>query len=366
MILSALVEVLEQVAPTRLAEGWDNVGLLVGDPAHAVQTVLLTVDYTPEVAAEARRLGCQAVVAYHPPLFPTSQEPVKRLGPDSLIYDAIAHNIALYSPHTAADVCRGGTNDLLGDVVGMTARAPLRASNLKPREVKLVTFVPEDALERVSMALFEAGAGRIGQYKWCSFRTPGTGTFFGETGTAPAVGQAGRLEQVPELKLETVVPLSKVDAVVRALRLAHPYEEPAFDLIPLSVAAEGLGLGRVGPIEPTDRAALLARIKAGLGLSHVLVAGPLVGEVRTVAVGAGACGDLINDALKARADLYLTGEVRHHDALKAARAGMTVVCTLHSNSERAWLARLRTRLLDALPEIEVHLSQADRDPFEVG
>lgn len=362
MILSDLLSVLEEIAPTRLAEPWDNVGLLVGDPSQKIHRAILAIDYTAEVAAEARDAGCDVIISYHPPIF----DALKRITAGSLIYDAIRRGVAIYSPHTALDVADGGTNDMLADAIGLKSRHPLRLSAAKPTVCKLVVFVPEDAVEKVASALFDAGAGHIGNYASCSFRSPGTGTFFGEAGANPAVGRAGQLESVSELRLETILPLDRVDAAIRAMRSAHPYEEPAFDLVQLAAPPEGKGQGRIGELpSPTDRAQIIQRIKSELGLSHVLIAGPTAGAMRTAAACAGSCGDLLNDALAQKADLYLTGEVRHHDALKASPCGMTVICTLHSNSERAVLRRVQQRVAERLPALGVAISQTDRDPFEI-
>lgn len=364
MQLRELIDALNEIAPTRNAEAWDNVGLIAGDPDQAVTKVLLTIDYTQDVADEARREGCDAVIAYHPPIF----HPIRRLTAPGPVFDAIRRGVALYSPHTALDVADGGTNDMLADVLGLgPARSPLRLAQTQASMLKLVVFVPEKDVDRVSEALFDAGAGRIGAYTHCSFRTAGTGTFFGEEGkTNPAVGESGRLERAQELRVETVVPLSKLEAVIRALRNAHPYEEPAFDLNQLAAPPEGLGQGRIGTLDaPVERGELFERIQRGLEIGHLLVAGPTDGPVARAAVCAGACGDLLDDALAQKAELYLTGEMRHHDALKAAGAGMTVVCVLHSNSERAVLKRLKERLNQTLPALQCLISTCDRDPFIV-
>ncbi|HXE51500.1 MAG TPA: Nif3-like dinuclear metal center hexameric protein [Tepidisphaeraceae bacterium] len=362
MRLKDVIDVLERIAPTRYAESWDNVGLLAGDPQQDVSAALLAIDYTCEVAQERKSLACDLVIAYHPPIF----QAVKRLTAGSTVFDAIRSGVAIYSPHTALDVADGGTNDVLCEVLGVSKRSPLKLLETKATQYKLVTFVPESAVEKVSRALFDAGAGRIGQYSWCSFRSAGTGTFFGEEGSNPTIGQSGRLERAPEIRLETVVAISRLGAVIDGLRQSHPYEEPAFDLNQLAAPPEGVGIGRIGDFDqPVERSELIARIKAGLELSHVLVAGPLEGKVKRAAACAGACGDLLNDAIAQKADLYLTGEMRHHDAIKAAAAGMTVVCTLHSNSERLTLRRLKQRLEEAAPGLAVHLSRSDRDPFAV-
>lgn len=362
MQLSQVIAQLEQIAPTGQAESWDNVGLLAGDPRQAVSRALLAIDYADEVARERESLACELVIAYHPPIF----YPIKRLTAGDVVFEAVRRGVAIYSPHTALDVAEGGTNDVLCDVLGVSRRQPLKLLETKSAQYKLVTFVPEEAVEKVSRALFDAGAGRIGKYSACSFRCAGAGTFFGEEGTNPAVGQSGRLELAPEVRLETVVPIAKVAPVVEALRRTHPYEEPAFDLNQLASPPPRTGIGRLGEFDaPVQRSELLERIKRGLEIDHLLVAGPTDGTVRRAAACAGACGELLNEAISQRAELYLTGELRHHDAIKAARAGLTVVCTLHSNSERLALRRLKQRLEEALPELACHLSRTDRDPFVV-
>jgi dinuclear metal center YbgI/SA1388 family protein len=363
MKLEELTCAMEAIAPTRLAESWDNVGLLVGDPQQSISRAMLCIDYTPEVACEAAGEKCDAIVAYHPPLF----HAVKRLTAGSLIFDAIRRGVAIYSPHTALDVADGGTNDMLADAIGITpdSRGPLRLVEPKASQYKLVTFVPPEHLDRVAAALFDAGAGRIGNYTQCSFRSPGRGTFFGEEGTNPAVGESGKLESAEEVRLETVMPIARLNEVLKALRQSHPYEEPAFDLVQLAAPPEKVGQGRIGTLPQADRAEVIERIKKALELSHLLVAGPQRGAVSLAACCAGACGDMLDDAIRAEAQLYLTGEMRHHDAVKATAAGMTVVCTLHSNSERAVLKRLSARLAEALPDLKTVLSRQDRDPFAV-
>lgn len=360
MLLRDILPILDSIAPLRHAEPWDNVGLLAGDPAADISRALVAIDYTADVAEEARREKCELVIAYHPPLF----EGVKRLSAESLVYQAIKGGIALYSPHTALDVAKGGTNDFLADTLGLTEREPLKLTPTKDAHYKLIAFVPESDLERVSAAIFEAGAGRIGNYSSCSFRSPGTGTFLGEEGTNPTVGQAGKLEQAPELRVETILPVGKLEAVIAALRKSHSYEEPAFDLVRLAAPPEGIGIGRFGSFEkPVERAAIIERIKKGLGVASLLVSGPAEGSISRAAVCAGAGGSLLDDALGKRAELYLTGEVRHHDALKAASRGMTVVCALHSNSERAALSRYKERLEREARDLRVTQSATDRDPF---
>jgi len=263
MKLAEILTVLEDLAPLRYAEGWDNVGLLVGDPRADVAKVLVTVDYTPEVATEALVAGATLIVAYHPPIFAA----VKRVPHDALWADAIRRSLALYSPHTALDVAREGTNDFLADQCGVSAtdRAAVR----------------------------------------------------------PFAGKSAA-------------------------------SEPA-----------QVGLGRIGAVASVSRRELVARVKASLGLSHVLASGPLDVEATRIAVAAGAGGELLEDAIAAGAHVFVTGEVRHNEALSAARRGVTIVATLHSNSERAAVRAYARRLASRLPDVVVESSVADADPFTV-
>lgn len=356
---------MERIAPTRFAADWDNVGLLVGDPDAPLHRALLAIDATPAVYAQARELGASALIAYHPPIF----KPVHRITRGSIAFDAVRDNIAIYSPHTALDAADGGTNDVLADAVGISRvdRAGLEAPKPTESHYKLATFVPEDAVDRVAEALFEAGAGRIGAYSKCSFRTQGEGTFFGDpTESNPVVGAAGRFERAREVRLEVLVPVARLAAVLAAHRAEHPYETPAMDLFKLATPAEHKGFGRIGPLdEPAPVSIVIERIKRALRLDHVLVAGPVDQLVRTAAVGAGATGEMLSSVLRAKADLFVLGEMRHHDALRAASANTTVVMTMHSNSERATLEVLRARLAAALSGVELIVSDRDRDPFAV-
>jgi dinuclear metal center YbgI/SA1388 family protein len=358
-------EAMEAIAPTALAQEWDNVGLLCGDSQATVRRVLLCVDMTGAVLDEARREDVQMVVAYHPVIFKPLSAVTRQTCP--VVYEAIEAKLSIYSPHTALDVALGGPNDMLAEVLGLGDTESLDPVE-GPAPRKVVTFVPEGDVQAVSDAAFEAGAGRIGQYEQCSFRTAGTGTFRGGDETDPTVGRAGRLEQVDELRLEVICPARRVVDICRAIRRAHSYEEPPVDVYPLESQARG-GLGRIGDLaEPADLDELVRRVKQGLGVGGVLLArapGRSDGPIRRGACCAGSCGSLFRQAARRGAQVYLTGEMRHHDALAAAAAGMNVICVGHSNSERRCLPVLADMLIKRLPELEVVVSDADADPFEV-
>lgn len=361
MKLADLIASFERIAPTSFAEAWDNVGLLTGDPEQGVNTVLLTIDLTREVLAEALSLGADVIYAYHPPLF----KPVKNLYAGNVVFEAIRRSVAIYSPHTALDVATGGTNDCLADALKLENRKPLRRLTPTERDLKLVVFVPTGSVEDVSQALFAAGAGVVGQYSHCSFRTEGEGTFFGGAGTTPTVGERGRLEVVKEVKLELLVPMAKLDHVLAALRATHPYEEPAFDLVRLRAPPPSLGIGRVGTIAPRSLASCVDVLKRHVGVAHALVSGDPGRVISNVAVAAGSGGDLLQDAISQGAELLVTGELSHHSALAAQTAGLAVVCLLHSNSERRALEMVASRLGVAVPGVSFAQSRADRDPFVV-
>jgi dinuclear metal center YbgI/SA1388 family protein len=365
--IADIVAELERIAPTARAAEWDNTGLLLGEANAEVSRALLTIDVTDAVLDEALKKECGLVIAYHPPLF----KPISRLTADSapLLWRAARQNLALYALHTALDVVPGGANDVLAEVLGLRNLRPLEPL-ADESECKVVTFTPADALAEVAAAGFRSGAGRIGEYSECAFFSHGLGTFRGSEASRPAVGQAGRSEVAEELRLEMICPLGRSAEVVSAIRQAHPYEEPPVEVYPLRQRPPGWGLGRVGVLaEPATLKELIARIKDRTGLEHLLLASGQGAsprrKIRTAACCCGSCGSSFRKAVAAGAQLYLTGEMRHHDALAAAAAGMHAVCLGHSNSERMVLGRLVDRLAGALPELTCLPSRRDRDPFEI-
>jgi len=370
MKLADIIEALEALAPPHWAEDWDNVGLLVGDAGADVRRILLCVDLRREVLAEAGRARAAMVLAYHPVIF----KPLPRVtaADAPLVYEAVRRGIAVYSVHTAFDVVRGGTHDVLAGAMGLTDARPL-APTRTHHECKVVVFVPPDDLSRVADAAFAAGAGRIGNYFDCAFFCHGIGAFCGGAGTHPTVGHTGRHETPEELRLEVIAPRTQAAGVCRAIRSAHSYETPAIDVYPLESCPEGCGLGRIGPLpRAVSVRTLIGRIKAATGLKKLLVARPAAHTagrkpppVVTAACGAGACGALHRDAAAAGATFYLTGEMRHHDLLAATAAGLTVACLGHSNSERIALDSLAKRLSPLLDKVAVAVSKHDRDPLEI-
>jgi len=368
MKLHEIAEVLDQIAPPELAEGWDNVGLLAGDPQQQIKKVLLTIDLTAEVLAEAQAKKADLIIAYHPPIWESLKKIIAGRGPAPLIHQAIRANIAIYSPHTALDSVKGGINDLLAESVGIKNPQPLQpVESADSANYKLVVFIPVAEVEKVSEAIFAAGAGNIGEagkYSRCSFRAPGTGTFQCGPYSRPAIGKPGSFEQVEEIKFETIVPITKIPTVVKAMLAAHPYEEVAYDLIPLRNAPTATGIGRFGDLaKPVAIPALIEKIKKTFQVKVVGIIGPQKGRIKRAAVGAGSCGTLLRSVIANNCDFFLTGELKHHHALELQAAGITAVCLSHSVSERIILPRLAQRLQHQCKGIQVYLSRKDRDPF---
>jgi dinuclear metal center YbgI/SA1388 family protein len=360
--VGSIIDELGQLAPLTLAAEWDNVGLLLGDRTAEVRRVMTCLTVTPESAAEAIEAGVQLVVTHHPVLF----RAVKRLTADTaegkLLAGLIRAGVAVYSPHTAFDDAAGGINESIARRLGLTGVVPLRRR--EARQCKVVVFVPDSDLAKVSDAMFETGAGHIGQYSQCSFRLGGTGTFYGSEASNPTVGQRGRREEVQEWRLEVICPESLLEPVLRAMRQAHSYEEPAFDVYPLRPAPGISGTGRVGSLPaPASLDDVAGRVKAALGCGLVQVVGDGDRRVERVAIVCGAGGELLGDAVRARADVFLTGELRFHDCLAAQAQGIGVVLPGHHATERFGLEELAERLRQRWPDLEVWASTRESDPL---
>lgn len=363
--VQAVCEALDKIAPLSLAQDWDNVGLLAGDTTAEVRRLMLCIDLMPAVVDEAVAAGVQVVMAYHPPIF----KPVSRLvspgpGPEAQVLRCIANGIAVYSLHTALDAADGGTNDCLAQLCGITETRPLEYAEAGPAEYKVVVFVPLNETERVAEAMFAAGAGRIGDYEKCSFRIPGTGTFFGTEATSPTVGQAGRLEHVEEIRLEAVCAAPCLAAVIEAMVRAHSYEEPAFDIYPLK-KRPARGIGRVGRLpQPETLASLARKLKQTADAACTAIVGDPEREVDRAVIVAGAAGSLPFGIGLGERDVVISGEIRHHDALTIRRLNSSAIALSHWSSERPALKLLATKLHALRPGVEVMVSKRDGEPFQ--
>ncbi len=354
---------LEGFAPGRLAEPWDNVGLLLGDPSSACARVMTCLTVTPDSAGEAIDARADLIVGHHPIFFKGAKS-LRADRPDSAHLWRLARaGIAVYSPHTAFDNTTGGINDLLARRMGLVEVGPLRPSP-RPSIFKVAAFCPREDREPVLAAAFAAGAGKIGAYGECSFSSPGYGTFFGDETTNPTLGQKGRRETVREWRVEVVCPGERLVGVLDAIRSAHSYEEPAIDVYPIQTASTGPGIGRLGRLpESATLADLAAGLANQLGAPGVQYAGEPSRRVGRVAIGCGAGDDLLADAVGAGADVFVTGEARFHRILEAEARGIGLILLGHYASERPGVEDLATRLAGAFPGLEAWASRRERDPL---
>ena len=361
MRLHQILDLLRAIAPEELAEPWDKVGLQLGSANQQIRKVMLCIDLTEPVLSEAVTSKTDLVVSYHPPIF----EPLTALCDNHwkqrLLRTAIQKRIAVYSPHTALDAAEGGLNDWLVAGLGPGRVCPIQP--IKTDHFKIVTFVPANKIDTMRQALDQAGAGRIGDYRTCSFTTTGVGTFHGEAGTKPTVGSTGRLEHIEEWRLEMTVCSDDRSAAERALIQAHPYEEPAYDVYPLENVGHrnSDGQGRLIELQrPVSVKTLATRVKKQLGVQQLEIA-DAGRPLRRVGICAGAGGSLLDKV--PGLDGFVTGEMRHHDVLDAQARGISVLLAGHSQTERPYLPTYRRRLAGASGRtVHWRLSRRDRPP----
>lgn len=378
MRVQDLITAMERIAPPEFAEPWDRVGLHVGRRDTALDgPVLLTIDLTERVLAEARAKGCRAIIAYHATIWDPMASVTSDDAKGRIILGAAEAGIAVYTPHTALDAVPGGVADWLceglsgSDTPGKIhgdCRALQPAVIDQQARVKIVTFVPVEAVEQVRNALATAGAGRIGGYTLCSFEGMGHGTFMGGPETKPAVGEAGRLERAEEVRLEMVCPRANLALATDTMRSFHPYEEPAFDIVPVEAPPlRRVGVGRRLVLDqPATIAELAERMKAFLGRSRTRAAVPDASQkITSIAVVPGAGESLLPLAKREGCELFMTGEMKHHEVMAALHGGVGVLLAGHTNTERGYLARLAPRLSGLLDGHEVLLSDADVDVLQV-
>ena len=317
MQISDIIGHLEMLAPPAYQEHYDNAGLLTGSSGWECRGVLAALDVTEEVILEAAVRGCNLVVGHHPIIFRGLKKITGRDYVERAVIAAIKHDIGIYAIHTNLDnVMAGGVNGRIADKLGIGGRRVLA-----PREgvlCKVYCFVPVGHLEAVRAAMFGAGAGHIGGYSECSFGTEGFGTFKGGEGAQPFVGQVGTRHTEPEVRLEVILPVHLSRVVVEAMIAAHPYEEVAYDLVPLANVHNGIGAGLVGELAtPVEEEAFLERLCEVFGVPVVRHTRLTGRPVQRVAVCGGAGSFLIPNALDSGANFYITSDVKYHEFLDA-------------------------------------------------
>lgn len=355
--LGKLIDLFELIAPQSWAESWDNSGLLIGAPGDEIRNIMVALDPTEEVVEEAISHDANLLVTHHP-LF---LKPLPMIRTDSFpgrtIRKLLSQEINLFTMHTNFDRAPHGLNTYLAERLGMIHGVPIEAG--KETLYKLVVFVPQGYEDKVMDALSLAGAGHLGGYSHCSFRTSGNGTFLPETGTQPFIGEIGRLENVDEVRLETIIPTAYRARAIAALMQAHPYEEVAYDLYPLVRPTGTEGLGRVGKLpDPMPWADFFQRVKELFGQTMLPVGGaePPVMIRRFAVTGGSGGGEFLEKARRQGADVYLTGDIKYHDFRRAEELGLTLVDIGHFASESLGVQHLTQSIQEVLKTHDIQLN----------
>jgi len=326
---------LEELAPPYLAETWDNSGLQVGTKDQAVEAVLVTLDVDARAVDMALEVGANLIISHHPLLFKGIKTIDCESPPGRLIRRLIKNDISVYSAHTNLDLAPRGLSQYLALKLGLNNVKPL--GTVKSQElIKLVVFVPETHLHKVRQAVNNAGAGFIGNYRDCSFRSPGVGTFRPLEGSQPFLGSTGILEEVAEYRLEVIVPTEILNGVVRSMMDAHPYEEVDYDLIPLNNTGQSYSYGRQGDLpEALSLEELAERVKSLLGVEYVAVSSQQQNRVKKICLVPGSGASMIKTALREGCQVMITGDVKYHEAREALESGLALIDAGHDGMELA-------------------------------
>ncbi len=366
--LSDVIDVLEAAYPPGLAQDWDSVGLVCGDPADDVDSVTIAVDATAAVVDEVPERGL--LLAHHPLLLRGVDTVAASTAKGALLHRMIRGGQALFTAHTNADSASPGVSDALADALGVTVEEVLAPAVGGPDLDKWVVYVPTENADAVREAMFAAGAGHIGDYSHCSWAVTGSGQFLAHEGASPSIGSVGSVERVAEDRVEIIAPARLRRQVLAAMRSAHPYEEPAFDLIALAPVPADTGLGRIGTLAaPQTLAAFVSRVHDALPATSwgVRASGEDGAQVSRVAVCGGAGDSLLDVVAGAGVDAYVTADLRHHPADEHRRVSdVALVDVAHWASEFPWCNQaaglLRGQFGEALP---VRVSAVRTDPWNI-
>lgn len=362
-----IIQLFEQFAPKKFALEGDKIGLQIGTLNKPVKNVMIALDVLEEVVDEAIEKNVDLIIAHHPPIF----RPLKNILTDTvsgrIVEKCLQHNIAIYAAHTNLDVAKGGVNDLLAEKLQLSNTEVLVPTYTEPLK-KLVVFVPIDYVNTVRGALGNVGAGYIGNYSHCTFNTPGTGTFLPLEGTNPFIGEKGKLEEVDEVRLETIFPSTIQLKVIRALLKAHPYEEVAYDIYPLDNEGEALGLGRIGELSTEMSLEEFAEhVKKCFQVDRVRIVGNVSDRVKKVAVLGGDGNKYIHQAKMKGADVYVTGDLYYHVAHDAMMLGLNIVDPGH-HIEQVMKEGVANKLRELCEKERLNVfifpSEPSTDPFK--
>jgi len=360
--IKEILREIEEYAPLPLQESYDNAGVQVGDVNQYATGALIALDATEELIDEAIALGCNLIITHHPLIF----KPVKSLTGanyiERCIIKACKYDIVIYAAHTNMDNANGGVNFHLAKLIGLQN---IRVLNpMKDSLLKLVTFVPEASADIVRTALFNAGAGNIGNYDSCSFNLKGEGSFRANEGCNPYCGEIGEVHEEKEVRIEIILPAFKKASITRALLSVHPYEEPAFDFYPLKNTWNEVGSGVVGELqESEDEQSFLERIKALFNVGCIKHSSLLGKPIREVAICGGSGAFMIKDAITYGADIFITGEAKYNDFYDIENHILLAVIG-HYESEVSTKDIFCNIILKKFPTFAVHFSNVNSNPVK--
>ena len=358
--LKDIIAVIEKFAPRALQEDYDNSGLNIGDTEEAATGCLVCLDVTEEVLAEAMSLNVNFIISHHPVIFDKLSRITGQSTAEKIVMKAIRQGIAIYALHTNLDNLHSGVSRILGRKIGLNDMKVLRTSKGLLR--KLVTFCPREQAGKVREAIFTAGAGHIGKYDQCSFNTEGTGSFRGNESTNPFVGESGQLHYEPETRIETIFPFYLEKEIVRALLEAHPYEEVAYDIYKLENDFDKVGMGMIGMLEQEmSEIEFLQHLKVSLGTGCIRHSELLGKKVRRVAVCGGSGSFLIQDAIRNRADFFVTADLKYHQFQQAA-SEIVLADVGHYESEQFTCELVSEHLKKNFPKFAVLISETPVNP----
>lgn len=366
--LSDVIAVLDAAYPPRLAQAWDSVGLVCGDPDDVLDSVTVAVDATAAVVDDVPERGL--LLAHHPLLLRGVDTVAASTAKGALVHRLIRSRRSLFTAHTNADAAAPGVSDALAQALGLTVESVLEPRAAVADLDKWVIFVPPAHADAVRAAIFTAGAGAIGDYSQCSWSVTGTGQFLPQQGASPTIGSVGAVEKVVEDRVEAVAPARARRQVLSALRAAHPYEEPAFDIVALTPPPTEVGLGRIAVLpKPEPLHAFVSRVRAGLPQTSwgIRAAGDPQMPVSRVALCGGAGDSLLAAVAAAEVQAYVTADLRHHPADEHRRAcRVALVDVAHWASEHPWCDQAAEVVRSAFdPALPVRVCPIRTDPWNV-
>lgn len=361
MKIREITDYLESIAPIYYQESYDNSGLIIGDKNTPVKKALITLDATEEVLNEAIREKCELVIAHHPVIFGGLKRLNGKNYVERVVMKAIRNNIAVYAIHTNYDNVTEGVNAKICERLGLTDCEILAPK--KQLLKKLYTFIPVEDLERVSNAIFSSGAGYIGNYSETSFSARGIGTFKGNEKSNPVLGRRGILEKASEMKFETIFPANIENKVIQALLEAHPYEEVAYDVVTLDNTYSKVGSGMVGNLKrPVEELQFLKLAKKNLKTDSIRFTRLLDKPVKRVAVCGGSGKFLLNNAIAANADVFITSDFKYHDFFEADNK-IVVADVGHYESEQFTKELMQEQIIRKFPMFAAQISKISTNPI---